>query len=138
MARWCAWVKTLLGPEKFRAGMDLYFQRHDGHAATIEQFIQCFADVSGRDLMGQFMRWYSQAGTPEVVVSTNFDAAAKKFTIECKQSLAPTPNQPIKAPMVIPLRFGLVGKDGKDLPSGLFERRAGADRAVAPLRIQHE
>jgi aminopeptidase N len=108
-------VHTLIGKEKFRAGMDLYFARHDGHAATVEQFIQCFADVSGRD-MTQFMLWYSQAGTPEVKVATKFDAARKTFMIECSQSLAPTPNQPDKKPMVIPLRFGLVGKDGKDLP----------------------
>ena len=107
-------VHTLIGKEKFRAGMDLYFARHDGHAATVDQFIQCFADVSGRD-MTQFMLWYSQAGTPEVKVRTKFDPARKTFTVECAQSLAPTPNQPNKAPMVIPLRFGLVGKNGKDL-----------------------
>ena len=108
-------VRTLIGKEKFRAGMDLYFARHDGEAATVEQFIQCFADASGRD-MTQFMRWYSQAGTPEVTVSTRFDAARKSYTLDCKQSLAPTPNQPSKAPMVIPLSVGLVGKDGSDLP----------------------
>ena len=56
-------IKTLIGPEAFRKGMDLYFERHDGEAATIEQFVQCFADARGRDLT-QFMRWYSQAGTP--------------------------------------------------------------------------
>jgi aminopeptidase N len=107
-------MHTLIGQEKFRAGMDLYFARHDGHAATVEQFIQCFADVSGRD-MTQFMLWYSQAGTPEVNVRTNFDPSRKVYTIECKQSLAPTPKQPGKAPMVIPLAFGLVDKDGRDL-----------------------
>ena len=58
-------IHTLSGPERFRKGMDLYFERHDGEAATVEDFVQCFADVSGRDLT-QFMRWYSQAGTPEV------------------------------------------------------------------------
>lgn len=108
-------VDCLIGPEKFRAGMDLYFERHDGQAATVDQFIQCFADVSGRD-MTQLMLWYSQAGTPEVQVSTRYDAARKVYTLECRQSLAPTPNQPIKKPMVIPLRTGFVGKDGRDLP----------------------
>ncbi len=111
-------VHTLIGPEKFRAGMDLYFTHHDGHAATVEQFIQCFADVSGRD-MTQFKLWYSQAGTPEVNVSTHFDAAHKTYTVECTQSLAPTPNRPDKKPMVIPLVAGLVGKDGRDLPMEL-------------------
>ncbi len=108
-------VQTLIGPEKFRAGMDLYFERHDGEAATIEQFIQCFADASGRD-MAQFMRWYSQAGTPEVTVSGRYDAAAKTYMLEARQTLSPTPGQPIKEPMVIPLSLGLVGKDGRDLP----------------------
>ena len=108
-------VQTLIGVENFRAGMDLYFARHDGEAATIEQFIQCFADVSHRD-MTQFMLWYAQAGTPEVSVTTKYDAAAKTFTIEAKQMVPPTPGQPVKQPMVIPLRLGLVGKNGRDLP----------------------
>ena len=124
-------VHTLIGPEKFRAGMDLYFERHDGHAATVEQFIQCFADVSGRD-MTQFKLWYSQAGTPEVKVSTHFDAARKSYTVECKQSLAPTPNQPDKKPMVIPLVAGLVGKDGRDLPMALRDGKT-INRGVLEL-----
>ena len=78
-------VQTLIGREKFRAGMDLYFARHDGEAATVEQFIQCFAERSGRD-MTQFMRWYAQAGTPEVTVRGRYDAARKTFTLECGQS----------------------------------------------------
>jgi aminopeptidase N len=108
-------VQTLIGRAKFRAGMDLYFARHDGEAATVEQFIQCFADASGRDLT-QFMRWYSQAGTPEVTVHGKFDAARKSYTLECKQIVPPTPGQPTKEPMVIPLSLGLVGKNGRDLP----------------------
>jgi aminopeptidase N len=108
-------VQTLIGKEQFRAGMDLYFARHDGEAATIEQFIQCFADVSHRD-MAQFMLWYAQAGTPEVAVATRYDAAAKTFTVDCRQTLAPTPGQPVKQPMVVPLRLGLVGTNGRDLP----------------------
>ncbi|HEU5018064.1 MAG TPA: aminopeptidase N [Pseudolabrys sp.] len=108
-------VQTLVGPEQFRAGMDLYFERHDGEAATIEQFIQCFADASGRD-MAQFMRWYNQAGTPEVTVSGRYDGARKTYLLECKQTVPPTPGQPDKEPMVIPLALGLVGKDGRDLP----------------------
>src|SRR6202000_707742 len=59
-------IRTLLGHETFRKGMDLYFERHDGQAATVEQFVQCFADVSGRDF-SQFMLWYTQAGRPEVL-----------------------------------------------------------------------
>jgi aminopeptidase N len=71
-------IKTLLGPETFRQGMDLYFTRHDGEAATIEQFVQCFADVSGADFT-QFMLWYSQAGTPEVVATGGYDARAGTY-----------------------------------------------------------
>ena len=108
-------VQNLIGREKFRAGMDLYFARHDGEAATIEQFIKCFADASGRDLT-QFMRWYNQAGTPYVTVTGRFDATAKTYTIECKQTVPPTPGQSTKEPMVIPLALGLVGKNGRDLP----------------------
>jgi aminopeptidase N len=124
-------VRTLIGKEKFRAGMDLYFARHDGHAATVEQFIQCFADASGRD-MTQFMLWYSQAGTPEVAVTGRFDPASKVYKIECKQSLAPTPKQPTKEPMVIPLAFGLVGKDGRDLPL-VFSNGGKIERGVLEL-----
>ena len=108
-------LRTLLGPDTFRKGMDLYFARHDGEAATIEQFVQCFADVSGRDL-SQFMLWYSQAGTPEVVASGRYDARAKTYRLEVVQTVPPTPGQPVKEPMVIPLAVGLVGRDGSDLP----------------------
>jgi aminopeptidase N len=109
-------IKTLLGPDLFRKGMDLYFTRHDGHAATVEQFVQCFADSSGRDFFPQFMRWYSQAGTPEIKIAPHYDARAKTYRLDVTQSIPPTPNQPTKQPMVIPLAIGLVGKAGADLP----------------------
>ena len=124
-------VQTLIGPDKFRAGMDLYFARHDGEAATVEQFIRCFADVSGRD-MAPFRRWYSQAGTPEVTIATRFDAAAETYTIEATQTLAPTPGQPTKQPMVIPLSTGLVARDGTDLPLALKDGTP-VDRGVLVL-----
>ena len=108
-------IKALLGAELFRKGMDLYFDRHDGEAATVEQFVQCFADVSGRDF-SQFMLWYTQAGTPEVVVAPHYDARAKTYRLDIKQTVPPTPGQPDKKPMVIPLALGLVGKHGNDLP----------------------
>jgi aminopeptidase N len=108
-------IRTLLGPVDFRAGMDLYFARHDGEAATIEQFVQCFADASGRDFT-QFMRWYAQAGTPEVIATGTHDARAKTYTLELQQVVPPTPGQPVKEPMVIPLKLGLLGRDGRDLP----------------------
>jgi aminopeptidase N len=108
-------LKTLLGPAKFRQGMDIYFERHDGQAATVEQFVQCFADASGADLR-QFMLWYSQAGTPEVVVTTYHDERTKTYRLELAQTVPPTPGQSSKEPMVIPLAVGLVGQDRRDLP----------------------
>ena len=108
-------IKTLLGPQAFRAGMDLYFTRHDGQAATVEQFVQCFVDVSGRD-MSQFMRWYSQAGTPEIKVAPHYDSAARRLRLEITQIVPPAPGQPNKKPMTVPLAIGLVGRDGDDLP----------------------
>ena len=124
-------IKTLLGPETFRQGMDLYFTRHDGEAATIEQFVQCFADVSGADFT-QFMLWYSQAGTPEVVATGGYDAGARTYRLDVAQTVPPTPGQPSKEPMVIPLAIGLVGRDGRDLPLKLSDGRT-IERGVLTL-----
>ena len=108
-------IKTLLGAEAFRAGMDLYFERHDGEAATVEQFVQCFADISGRDL-AQFMRWYSQAGTPEIKVGSQYDSAARILRLDISQIVPPTPGQPNKQPMLVPIVLGLMAANGDDLP----------------------
>jgi aminopeptidase N len=112
-------IKTLIGPQQFRKGMDLYFERHDGEAATLEQFVKCFADASGRDF-SQFMRWYSQAGTPDIIANGRYDAAARTYKLDVAQTTQPTPGQPTKAPQVVPLGVGLVGKSG-DLPLKLAE-----------------
>ena len=106
-------IRTILGAEDFRKGMDLYFERHDGDAATIEDFLACFAEASGRDLK-QFALWYSQAGTPSVSVSTDWSEAAKTFKVTLEQSLAPTPGQSRKALMHIPLAYGLILPDGSE------------------------
>ncbi|MEA2905590.1 MAG: aminopeptidase [Alphaproteobacteria bacterium] len=124
-------IKALIGPEKFRQGMDLYFARHDGEAATVDAFVQCFADAAGVDL-SQFMLWYSQAGTPEVVVSDRYDARAKTYALEVAQTVPATPGQPSKEPMVIPLAVGLVGRDGADLPLKLADGRS-VERGVLAL-----
>ncbi len=107
-------LKTLLGADGFRAGMDLYFDRHDGMAATVEDFVACFADATGRDLT-DFMLWYTQSGTPEVMAATSWDAGAGRLKIVFDQTVPPTPGQPTKKPMPIPIRFGLVGPDGTDV-----------------------
>src|SRR5262245_9501837 len=124
-------IKTLLGEQAFRAGMDLYFRRHDGQAATVEQFVQCFADVSGRD-MSQFMRWYSQAGTPEVIATGSYDGQSKTYRLDFTQSVPATPGQPTKEPMVVPLAVGLLGRDGRDLPLRLGDGRT-LERGVLTL-----
>jgi aminopeptidase N len=108
-------LKAMLGDQNFRRGMDLYFARHDGRAATVEDFIACFADAAGTDLTA-FMRWYEQPGTPELHVTTSFDPAARICRLEIAQSIPPSPGYPVKQPMMIPLVLGLVGGDGRDLP----------------------
>ena len=110
-------IRTILGAEMFRAGMDLYFERHDGDAATIDDFLKVFEDVSGQDL-SQFALWYHQAGTPHVTVSSAYNASTHEFTLEIEQSSPPTPSESRKRLMHIPLAFGLVGPDGEDLAFG--------------------
>jgi len=110
-------LKTLVGDEAFREGMDLYFDRHDGDATTIEAFIACFAEASGRDL-SQFFRWYEQAGTPKVTVASTYDPDAKTLTLDLEQFIAPLPVQPSADPAVIPLKFGLLDETGQDVPVG--------------------
>ena len=107
-------IRTILGAELFRKGMDLYFERHDGDAATIEDFIKVFEDASGEDL-SQFSLWYDQAGTPNLAVTYDYDGATKTFEIEIEQSLKPTPGQASKKPMHIPVKFGLLGAKGREL-----------------------
>lgn len=107
-------LKTLLGDQQFGRGIALYFDRHDGQAVTMEDFIACFAEITGRDL-SQFFRWYEQAGTPLVHVTVEYDAATAVCTLHARQSTAATPGQPVKQPAVIPLRFGLIAADGEEL-----------------------
>ena len=107
-------IEKLLGAETFRKGMDLYFARHDGEAATVEQFIQCFEDASGIDLT-QFRLWYSQSGTPELVCGLKYDKAKKTAELEVEQVLPPTPGQPNKKPFHIPFKIGLLGANGHDI-----------------------
>ncbi|MBW8786953.1 MAG: aminopeptidase N [Rhizobium leguminosarum] len=104
-------IATLLGKDGFKKGMDLYFDRHDGQAVTIEDFVKCFEDASGRDL-SQFSLWYHQAGTPLVTASGSYDAAAGSFTLSLEQMIPATPGQPSKEPMHIPLSLALFGENG--------------------------
>ncbi len=107
-------IATILGRDGFRRGMDLYFERHDGEAATVDEFVTCFEDASGTDL-SQFRLWYSQAGTPELVANLRYDKDKKTADLEVEQILPATPGQPTKKPMHIPIRLGLLGANGHDL-----------------------
>ena len=118
-------IATIVGHDDFRKGMDLYFARHDGEAATVEDFVRAFEDVSNRDLR-QFRLWYQQAGTPVVTVKPHYDAASHTYTLELSQALAPTPGQPEKKPMHIPLALGLIGKtSGQPLALSLHGEQPG-------------
>jgi aminopeptidase N len=107
-------LKSMIGAETFRAGMDLYFDRYDGQATTMEAFITCFAEVSGRDL-GAFFAWYEQAGTPKVSLQSRYDAEKKALEIILQQATAPTPGQPDKRALPIPIQIGLLDEDGRPL-----------------------
>jgi aminopeptidase N len=104
-------IHTLLGAEKFRRGSDLYFARHDGQAVTCEDFVLAMEQASGTDLQ-QFRLWYSQAGTPLLAVSDEYDEQRQRYTLHVKQSCAATPGQVDKQPFVIPLAMGLLGEAG--------------------------
>ncbi|WP_161866937.1 aminopeptidase N [Pseudomonas yangonensis] len=108
-------IHTLLGPELFRKGSDLYFERHDGQAVTCDDFVKAMEDASGIDLT-QFKRWYTQAGTPRLEVSEAYDAAAQSYSLTFRQSCPATPGQSEKLPFVIPVALGLLDAQGNELP----------------------
>ncbi|WP_420390862.1 aminopeptidase N [Marinobacter sp.] len=120
-------IHTLLGPDLFRKGSDLYFERHDGQAVTTDDFVRAMEDASGRDL-SQFRLWYEQSGTPELTVRDEFDDAAGIYRLTIGQSIPDTPGQTNKKPQHIPFSIGLLGADGQSLPLKLT-----ADDAEAPM-----
>ena len=124
-------LHTVLGEETFRRGCERYFAEHDGRAATVEDFLAAHAAASGRDL-APFLRWYGQAGTPELTVGDRFDPATSGYELEIRQRTAPTPGQPGKAPLPVPFRLALYGPDDAPLEIALecddAAVRAEADR----------
>ncbi|SDL90247.1 aminopeptidase N [Aliiruegeria lutimaris] len=112
-------LKRLVGDEGYSKALDLYFSRHDGDAATIEDWLKVFEDATGRDL-SQFKRWYSQAGTPRIAVQESFDNGT--YTLTLSQSTPPTPGQPDKEPLVIPVAVGLLSPNGDEVvPTRVLE-----------------
>lgn len=116
-------IQTLLGEEGFRKGSDLYFERHDGQAVTVDDFVKAMEDANGADLT-QFKRWYSQAGTPRLAVSEQYDAAAKTYSLTFRQSCPPTPGQSEKLAFVIPVSLGLLDGQGREIALRLQGEKA--------------
>ena len=116
-------MQTLVGRAGFAAGMKEYFARHDGQAVTCDDFAQAMADANPNSeltrLLPQFKRWYSQAGTPRLQAQGVYDAATLSYRLTLSQRCAPTPGQPDKAPVVIPVALGLLDTTGRELPTQL-------------------
>ena len=123
-------IQTLLGEEGFRKGSDLYFARHDGQAVTVDDFVKAMEDANGADLT-QFKRWYSQAGTPRLAISEQYDAAANTYSLTFRQSCPPTPGQSEKLAFVIPVSLGLLDGQGKEIAL----RLQGEQAAVGTTRV---
>jgi aminopeptidase N len=122
----CRMLHTLLGAETFRKAMDSYFARHDGEAATVEDFLNCMSEASQRDLT-HFAKWYEQAGTPVLEVKTYFDAEAAEFTVTLSQHTPETPGQTNKVPLHLPIALALLDGRGEELPLKLEENARLSD-----------
>ena len=127
-------LHTLLGDEGFKAGMRLYFEHHDGQAVTTGDFVSAMEAASGMNL-GQFRRWYTQAGTPVLTARGAYDAARSQYVLDIEQRTPPTPGQPEKLPLHLPVRVALLGKDGRNVPLHCAESGlAGENEAVFDVR----
>jgi len=122
-------LHTMLGPQKFRAGSDLYFDRHDGQAVTCEDFVTAMEDASGVDL-AQFRLWYGQAGTPRVRAELSHEPAGGRARLTLDQEIPPTPGQPVKEPVLVPLKIALFGE--------LTGERLGDEQLVLLDTASHE
>ena len=130
-------LHTLLGEAGFRQGLDLYFARHDGGAATLEDFLAAMQEAGGRDL-AQFKRWYDQAGTPEIDVSEHFDEARGDYTLTIAQRTPSTPEAGEKVPLHIPLAYALYNDDGARIavaPQGDAVEREGLIELTAARHV---
>src|SRR5690349_1607569 len=131
-------MHAILGEDGFQKGMRLYVERHDGEAATCDQFVAAMADANGADL-GQFKLWYSQAGTPELEIAGRYDSRAGAYEIDVAQRVPPTPGQPEKKPMHIPLAVGLIDAQGRGIPLRLDgEAGPAGETRVLPVKAPRQ
>jgi len=132
-------MQTLVGRDGFANGMTLYFERHDGHAVTCDDFAQAIADANPQSelarLLLQFKRWYSQAGTPRVTARGRYDAPTRTYTLLLEQSCAAANGQSAKLPYVIPMAMGLVTRDGRALALQLEDEALPASGAFPHERV---
>lgn len=126
--------QTLLGTAGFRKGMDLYIQRHDGQAVTVDEFFSAMTDAN-QDLLDGFMHWYNQAGTPELTVTSHYDPSNQQLSLVLSQFCADTPGQSNKHPYLIPVRLGLLDPQGKPLPLHLQGDRSIGGQSECVLRL---
>ncbi len=125
-------LHTLLGPEGFRNGMDLYFSYFDGQAVTCDDFVEVMSEANNGFDLDQFMRWYSQAGTPRVKASGAVERRRRQLHADAGARATPaTPGQHAKLPLVIPVAVGLIGADGRDLPAAARGRSPAGRHARA-------
>jgi aminopeptidase N len=124
-------MHALLGAEGFRRGMDLYIGRNDNKAATIGEFLAAMRDANPGADLGEFELWYRQAGTPEITVEDRYDPQTRSYELRVAQRVPPTPGEPEKRPMPIPVAMGLLGPNGDEMPS----RLEGEDDTRAGTRV---
>jgi len=127
-------IHTLLGAEGFRKGSDLYFERHDGQAVTCDDFVKAMEDANEADL-SQFKRWYSQAGTPRLVVSDVYDSSAGTYSLTFRQTCPETPDKVEKLPFVIPIALGLLDAKGQEIPLRLQGEAPSSGSGAATSRV---
>ena len=127
-------IKTLAGEEGFRKGTDLYFDRHDGQAVTTDDFVKAIEDANRIDLT-QFKRWYTQAGTPVITATHQYDATKKILTLTLQQSCPATPGQTEKQPFLIPVAMGLLDAAGNSLPLQLIDEAQPYDHDTRVLEL---
>jgi aminopeptidase N len=120
-------LKRLVGDDGYARALDLYFSRHDGHACTIEDWIEVFEDATGRDL-AQFKRWYTDAGTPRLTLREEWSGGT--LHLHFRQETLPTPGQPDKPPRVIPIALGLIGRNGDELVATTVLEMTGTEQSV--------